>query len=262
MHRLWIAILLTLSMIPTWGADQFAERQLPTDLTVRTFSGTSVGGELHARKDGSGDLFYTVTAEPVKGSLTIQEDGRFVYTPRQGKLGRDSFYYRTLDQNGELSDEYAVWIQIDPQQTNVVYQDMRGRGEAYAAAVLSEHGLFVGEQIVGQYCFCPEKTVSRGEFLSVCFALSGRPRLETVHATGLADDEEIPVWMKSYVMSAAFTGVRVVDDASFDYDQPITCGEAFEMAAQLLPADLLAPSDSDRILDRAAMALLLLPAME
>ena len=64
-------------------------------------------------------------------------------------------------------------IRITEQTKGVFYEDMQGRAEAFAAARLSEEGLFTGEYLVGRYCFNPEKPVTRSEFLSICLSLSG-----------------------------------------------------------------------------------------
>ena len=133
-------------------------------------------------------LLLHVTEEPVKGSVCVQENGCFVYTPRSGKTGRDSFSYCVSDGSGGLSPDTRVRIRIVEQSDGVFYEDMQGRAEAFAAARLSEEGLFTGEYLVGRYCFNPEKPVTRGEFLSICLSLSGRPILSAVQSTGRGDD--------------------------------------------------------------------------
>ncbi len=224
-----------------------------------TFQNTSVGGTLP--ESGQETLYYTVTAEPVKGSVAVSEDGSFLYTPRAGKLGRDSFWYRTVDGEGNLSEESAVYLRILPQNGGVSYEDMRGNPAAYAAAKLSEKGLFTGEQLLGRYCFCPEKPVTRGEFLSICMELSGLPVFDAVQHTGWGDDCVIPAWQKSYVLSARVQGL-VTEEEQFLPHEALTKGEALEIAAQTLDLEFDAEIERDACFTREDMALLLAPFVE
>ena len=89
---------------------------------------------------------------------------------------------------------------------------MAGRGEEYAALLLAERGVFVGEMLGGEYCFYPEREVSRGEFLSMCMLASGEDAFPGVLSTGFVDDADIPVWLKGYVTTAVMCGA--IDSAA------------------------------------------------
>ncbi len=248
------ALLLAAMLFPFSERGAAEERDGLSRQELLTYENTSVGGSLAC--EGEGACHYAVTAEPVKGSLCLLEDGSFVYTPREGKQGRDSFYFRCSDGSGELSRENCVRIRIESQSGGVHYEDMRGRGEAFAAARLSEAGLFTGEQLLGRYCFHPDRAVTRGEFLSICLRLSGRPILGPVQSTGCPDDEAIPVWMKSYVLSASVQGIGVDREERFAAEEPISRGEAAAIAGELLGLRWDA-AEPEAPLDRAAMARLL-----
>ena len=104
---------------------------------------------------------------------------------------------------------------------------MRGRADEYSAMLLSEKGIFTGAQIGGKYCFCPDKTVSRGEFLSMCMLAAGEPVVDAALSTGYADDDAIPAWMKCYVATADMCGVVAAQEAqTFSPDEPISKAEA------------------------------------
>lgn len=105
---------------------------------------------------------------------------------------------------------------------------MRGTADEYAAVALAERGVFTGEQLCGQYCFSPDKTVTRGEFLSMCMHISGDKLVNAVLSTGFSDDSHIPAWMKGYVATAAMRGVvqSGAYSAPFDAQAPITEAEA------------------------------------
>lgn len=254
-----LTLLLTMSLLfPATGQSKTETLQFSlSDQTFRTFCSTSVGGRLQMADAEEGECFFTITEEPVKGDLELLEDGCFVYTPREGKLGRDSFGYQILDKQGQVSRDYMVDVQIDQQEANLVYEDMRGRPEGYAAVLLGEKGLFVGEKVAGQYCFSPARAVTRGEFLSICMCLSGKPILSAVASTGCLDDDAIPVWMKSYVSTASLQGIEFRRDDRFDGDKAISMQEAADLSEQTLgmywPEEML----SEQALDRATMAVML-----
>ena len=83
------------------------------NLELTTRRNMPVGGQLIARA-GEGDrLTYAITTRPVKGELRLLENGRFVYTPRQNKKGRDYFGYRAIDSEGQVSQEATAIIRIE-----------------------------------------------------------------------------------------------------------------------------------------------------
>ena len=82
-------------------------------LELVTRRNTPLAGQLTARA-GEGDaLTFAITTRPVKGELRLLDNGRFVYTPRQNKRGRDYFGYRAIDGEGRLSQEATAIIRIE-----------------------------------------------------------------------------------------------------------------------------------------------------
>ncbi len=61
--------------------------------------------------DGFGSL--DVVTEPENGSVTLNEDGSFTYTPNPNFHGTDSFVYRLTDDDGD-SDTATVTITVNP----------------------------------------------------------------------------------------------------------------------------------------------------
>ena len=45
-------------------------------------------------------------------TISLNEDGSFVYTPRENKKGRDYFGYKAIDPEGNVSQEATVIIRI------------------------------------------------------------------------------------------------------------------------------------------------------
>lgn len=208
------------------------------NLEFTTYRNTSFGGNLSAYDSDGEELNYEITTAPVKGDIELEDDGSFVYTPRQDKKGKDYFGYRAIDSEGNGSQEATVIITIEKQKSDVSYSDMEGNAAEYAAVLLSEKGVFTGQQLCGRYQFCPEETVSRGEFMSMCMQLAGSNVVSGVVNTGYSDDDSIPVWMKSYVAAAAMNGISFAaedkNNAEFAATRPVNKSEAAVILSNVL----------------------------
>ena len=249
------AVILAMFMFAGLAEPGYAEGSAPVaeNLELETYRGVSVGGKVSAYDPDGDAVSFEISTEPVKGSIELGEDGSFVYTPRENKRGRDCFGYRATDSESNVSQEATVIIRIEKQKKDVFYSDMIGSADGYAAAVLSERGIFTGEQLGGIYCFSPDKTVSRGEFLSMCMQLSGEPVFSGVVSTGYADDSEIPGWMKGYVATAAMCGIESGHGGEagqvFDALSPITRAEAAAMLDRALNVTRVSYVPLDSALD-------------
>lgn len=177
------------------------------NLELTTYRETAVEGRLKAVSPDGEAVSFEITTPPTKGKLELGEGGSFVYTPGQGKKGKDYFGYKAVDGNGRASAEATVIIKLIKPDTKVTYSDMDGNGAHCAAVALAERDVFVGERVGGEYVFMPEALVSRAEFLSMCMKLSETDILEGVITTGFADDDSIPAYMKPCVSTALLTGV-------------------------------------------------------
>lgn len=182
-------------------------KPIAENLEITTYRDTSVGGKLKAVDPDGGQISFQITTDPTKGTIELSEDGSFVYTPNKGKKGKDYFGYKATDSDGNSSSEATVIIKIEKQKSAVRYTDMEGSSAAYAAALLAEKDLFVGECLGGQYVFNEDAPVTRGEFLTMCLKLNDFDILSGVVTTGFADDKDIPEYQKPYVSTALLTGV-------------------------------------------------------
>lgn len=236
----FVLLLLLGGMIIGAAPLAYAESSAPLaeNLELTTYRNVTVGGKLSAYDPNGGELKFMISTEPIKGKVELEENGSFVYTPAEGKKGRDYFGYKVSDSEGNLSQEATVIIRIEKQSKDVMYSDMEGRADEYTALLLSEKGIFTGEQIGGNYCFSPDKEVSRGEFLSLCMLLKGNNKISTVLDTGYADDAFIPAWMKPYAVNAAMSGVYMgLDNENgivFSHDETISMSEAVLMLDRAL----------------------------
>ena len=233
------AVALT-ALVPVLPARAEGNAPVAQNLELTTYRNVSVGGRLTAVDPDGDTLTFQITTEPTKGEIELTDDGRFVYTPDTNRRGRDYFGFKAVDAEGNSSQEATVIIRIEKQKTRTTYSDLAGDPSQYAATMLAEEGIFVGQQLGGSYVFEPGREVTRGEFLAMCMELGGEELLSAVAATGFADDADIPVWQKRYVATALMDGVisgTVSDGASvFDPESSITVQEAAVMLNNVLGA--------------------------
>ena len=64
---------------------------------LRTYRETSLGGQLTATDPEGEPVTFALTTEPMKGTVEIEPGGAFVYTPGEGKKGKDYFGYKAID---------------------------------------------------------------------------------------------------------------------------------------------------------------------
>lgn len=201
------------------------------NLEFNTFRNIAIHGSLSA-KDPDGDaVTFEIAEKPEKGTVQTEKDGRFVYTPLENKKGKDSFTYIAIDSNGNMSNKAVVTITINKQATKITYSDMLGNSAHYAALVLADKGVLIGEKLGNEYFFRPDAAVTRGEFVAMCMAMSNSETLQGITRTGFYDDDSIPMWAKPYVSTALMSGLitgykndegRIV----FASQEPITFAEA------------------------------------
>lgn len=237
---LLLAVCICAGLIPASAAAESKDcAPVAENLELETYKGVSVGGRLSAIDPDGGVLTYEITTKPVKGCVELLEDGQFVYTPEEGKKGRDYFGYKAVDSDGNYSQEATVIIRIVKQNGCVTYYDMEGHGNARAAVALAENDIYVGRCVGGKYVFSPDEEVSRGEFLAMCMKLANESILTGVTRTGFADDSSIPAWIKPYVSTALMNGVisGYPSDGTgsvFSASEPVTWSEAAVMLDNVL----------------------------
>ncbi len=202
-------------------------------LDLITFRGVSVKGDFSAEDPDGDELSFRVVKEPSKGTVQLFGSS-FVYTPYEGKKGRDSFTYTAEDSAGNVSEPAEVNIKIEKQHVKVSYTDLKGNGAGYAALRLAEENIYTGEKIGASYYFKPEESVTRGEFLSMCMGAAGLEPLDGIENTGFSDDAMIPIWEKPYISAALYSGMigGYTDESGklvFSPDKAISRAEAAVM---------------------------------
>lgn len=199
------------------------KKPVAQDFSMETYKNLPNDGSLKAEDPEGKALTYTVVRSPKRGTLELKDDGTFVYTPKKNKVGIDSFTYTATDPAGNVSREATVTVQILKPTDSKQYTDTIGHDDRFEAEWLRNTGLFVGEQVGGNACFHPEKTVSRGEFLAMVVKVLDIP---------LADADEVrlsadaPDWLKPYLVAAQRSGLMADLETSASYDAAITGAEA------------------------------------
>lgn len=234
-----------------------ASAPVAENFEFETYRGVSFGGRL-AAVDPDGDaLSFEITTRPKKGTIELSDDGSFIYSPAEGKRGRDYFGYKAVDANGDRSQEATVIIRLKKNKS-VSYVDMDGSASYCSAVKLAECGAFIGKQIGGEYYFEPQKTLSRGEFVAMCLCVTGADVLRGVVSTGFTDDGSIPDWQRAYVASAVRDGVvkgkSGAKGAVFDADSDISRAEAGVMLDRLLSLTNVNCESSDALQTWAAQS--------
>ena len=187
------------------------------DGAVETYKNISNDGKLLVSDPEEQPLTYTLVRQPRRGSVELREDGTFTYTPKKNKVGVDSFTFTAADPAGNVSREATVTVQILKPVDAMLYRDTAAADCRFAAEWLRSTGLFAGEQVGGELCFQPEKTVSRGEFLSMLVNLLEIP----------VEEADAPDWVQPYLDAAVRSGlVSGWDTESFAMHEAVTGAEA------------------------------------
>lgn len=175
------------------------------DSSLETYKNLPNEGLLKVTDPEGQKVTYTLTRQPKRGTVTIREDGSFLYTPKKNKVGTDSFTFTATDPAGKVSREATVTIQILKPTDNKQYADTTGTPCRFTAEWMRNTGLFVGEQVSGQLCFQPDKVVSRGEFLTMLVKTLDIDVDKDATYTGFTDDT--PDWLRPYLAAALRTGL-------------------------------------------------------
>ncbi len=239
-RKIIITLALTLAIFTASMTTAVAENSAPVaeNFEITTFVNTSTSGQLTAI-DPEGDLTtFEITTPPIKGDIELSEDGNYIYTPKEGKKGKDYFGYKATDSDGNISHEATVIIKIEKQKSQVSYSDLEGHAVEYAAVLLADEEIFVGHSVGDEYIFSPDVEVTRGEFLAMCMKLSEIELLSDVSKTGFSDDETIPQWIKPYastaLMCGAISGVSTENGVEFNASEIITSAEAAVMLNNIM----------------------------
>ena len=208
------------------------------DARLETYKNVANGGTLTASDPEGEAMRFHLLSAPKRGTVELNADGTYTYTPAKNKVGKDSFTYSVTDAAGNVSNEATVEIEILKPMDNITYRDMTGDADQFTALWLLDNGIFSGESVAGVMCFSPEKPVTRGEFLVMVAKLSGLQPDEAQLTSGFADEGETPLWMRPYIVSALRAGVITGRNSGsglvFEPNAALTSAEAAVMLQNVL----------------------------
>lgn len=196
------------------------------DSTLETYKNLPNSGVLKAHDPEGEALTFSITRAPRRGEVTIDADGVFTYTPKKNKIGTDSFTYTATDPAGNVSRQATVTVQILKPCDKQTYSDTLGSDSRFVAEWLRNEDIFTGEIVGGKLCFCPEQTVSRGQFMAMLVRTLDLPLDEDATYTGFTD--ECPSWLRPYLAAALRAGLSAdwTGGSVFGANEPITGAEA------------------------------------
>ena len=214
------------------------------DSAHETYKNLPLTGNLKASEPEGQSMTFSLLRSPRRGQVSLNPDGSFTYTPKKNKVGTDSFTYTATDPAGNVSREATVTVQILKPTDAAQYQDTVGRDCRFAAEWMKNTGIFVGEQVVGNPCFSPDKAVTRGEFLTMLVNALQIPLEDAPALTGYTD--EVPLWLRPYLAAAVRSGLTagLPDAGTIGAEQPITGGEAAVMLHNALDLAATQPASA------------------
>jgi len=190
--------------------------------------------------------------------VLVRQDGSFTYTPKKNKVGTDSFTYTATDEAGNVSREATVTVRIMKPSTSAQYTDTMGHDCRFTAEWLRSTGIFEGENVGGESCFQPDKTVTRGEFLAMVAKTLNIPMDTEVSYAELP--ESTPQWLKPYLAAAMRSGLTTgLPEEILKIQEAITGAEAAVILQNAL--DLTVSAEAEDMADVPAWAASSMTAM-
>lgn len=175
--------------------------------SFETYKNIANSGELKASDPEGKALTYALVDAPKHGTVELYEDGTFTYTPKENKVGNDSFTFMVTDDAGNTSETAKVSIKIRKPTDKATYSDMTDDPDQFKAMWLKDEEIFTGSSIGGHLCFSPDQAVNRGEFLVMVMNLVGADTDLTTMTSGFIDEAETPAWLQPYIASALSNGM-------------------------------------------------------
>lgn len=203
-----------------------------------TYKNIANDGVLTGCDPENAQLTFQLVEKPKRGTVKLEADGTYVYTPDKNKVGEDSFTFTVTDEAGNVSSPAKVNIKILKPSEAMTFADMEGNPDAFEAMWLCERKLSSGRSIAGTPCFCPEDTVSRTEFLIMAMELMDVPVDSKLTISGFTDAKDAPAWVQPYLASAMQRGLvngEVRETGLlFRPNDPVTGREAAVMLQNIL----------------------------
>ena len=215
-----------------------APEESAASLTLSTQEGISAYGRLRASDPEDDRIEFIIVSYPKNGTLKVNEDGSYKYTPIRDYKGYDEFVYVARDEYGNYSKATTVSIKTTERMSRIVYSDMLDRSEYNAAVAMNALGIMSGSVIGDDSYFLPDETVSRAEFVAMAMKAYGIRADSSLTKSFFDDNASIPAALVGYVATAQRLGI--VDGSLgeggliFEPNRAITKYEAAQIMARIL----------------------------
>ncbi len=218
----------------------------------------SLEAAFEAIVSGDETFNFVVVTEPSHGIVsqeTISEP-LFTYQPVMDFTGTDTFTFR-LESGDLYSNVGTISITVRGVSEPIIpfyYEDMQDHWANFSASHLAARGMIIGEEINDDFYFCPDKDMTRAEFL--LFVLSIVDANDTDYSgenmeIKFADEKDMPSWLLEKVTLAynmkIISGVSDSGTIYFHPNDLITRGEAFVMINNALLMKTNSSNTSSRL---------------
>ena len=203
---------------------------------LETYKNIPNEGVLRGSDPEDAPLSYRLAEGPRQGSVVIEENGRYVYTPKKNKVGEDQFTFTVTDEAGNVSAPATVKITILKPSDAASFADLQDSTDLFEAVWMQQQGLSQGEQIGTLRRFGGNQTVSRGEFLLMVMELWDIAPAEETTVSCFADSREswLQPWLTSALRHGLIRGEASEQGLLFRANDPITAAEAAVMLQNAL----------------------------
>jgi hypothetical protein len=200
-----------------------------------TFEATIASGET---------VGYAITVQPTHGVIVQSGDTNpnYLYTPDEDYTGTDSFSFR-LESGNKYSNSATVTVTIKEDTNDIIpffYVDMQNHWANYSASHLAARGLVIGEEIGNRFYFCPNKTMTRGDFMLFLLAITESNVDASIDTSKVefADSKKTPDWLLEAAKVAYSKGIIKGSSNNgkiyLNLDKPISRVEAAIMVSNVL----------------------------
>ena len=216
-----------------------------------TYKNIANDGQLTGTDAENGPLTFQLVDAPKRGTVKLEENGAFVYTPTKNKVGDDRFTFTVTDDAGNVSKPAEVKIRILKPTEAKTFADLTSADGQFEAVWMREAGLCSGREIGGTLCYGADESVSRAEFLVMAMKLGEIPVEEALTVSGFADADAAAAWLQPYLSSAMRRGIahgEATDEGLvFRPNEPITAAQAAVILQSIwhLPASAPVSGETD-----------------
>lgn len=158
------AVTITVSPMP--DALDAQDDQYTVIMNTPLVVGAALGVLANDDNPDGTPLTLSVAQPPTRGSLTLSNDGAFVYTPQADTLGEDSFVYSATTTGG--SDSATVTLSIQPEPVQLI---TNGDFEAVSAGGKVPEG-WIGKRLTNDGVRCELNVARKG---NCAFEFRGGP---------------------------------------------------------------------------------------